>query len=59
MGDDTISRQALTNLHHLATLSPEDAYAVIKWLMTDYGLGYSDTRGAIIAWLGEPYKGEE
>ena len=46
----------MTNQEYLSTLSPEDFYTKLEWLLHDYGRNYIDIRIAIINWLKEEYK---
>ena len=48
----------MTNQEFLATLEPEQCYAVIDWLFHRWGMQWTDTRDAIILWLAEEYKPE-
>lgn len=34
-------------------MTPEEQYECLDWLMHKYGMGYNQTRGAIINWLAE------
>ena len=31
--------------------TPEETYDFLRWLMSDYGMRYTDTRTAVIEWL--------
>lgn len=46
----------MTNQQTLATLSAEEFYDKIMWLLHDYGKRYSDSRLAIIEWLQKEIK---
>lgn len=48
----------MTNQEFLATLEPEQCYAIIDWLFRRWGRQWTDTRDAIILWLKEEYKPE-
>ena len=33
--------------------SPDEIYEFLHWLMSDYGMQFTDTRAAVIEWLKE------
>ena len=45
----------MTNREWLATLSTEDWWKTVYWLIFDYGMGYTDTRIAVMNWLDEKH----
>ena len=46
----------MSNKEWMATLTAEQFYDVMEWLMQNYGRRYSHTQLAVIAWLDEPHK---
>ena len=46
----------MTNQEYLLNLEPEQLYDKLDWLLHDYGRNYTDTRAAVIEWLGDEYK---
>ena len=46
----------MTNQEYLSTLSPEDFYAKLEWLLLYYARDYIDIRGTVIDWLKQEYK---
>ena len=45
----------MTNKEWLATLSTEDWWKTVYWLIFDYGMQYTDTRIAVMNWLDEKH----
>lgn len=48
----------MTNKQVMAQLPDEQFFAKIEWLLHDYGKNYTDTRSAVIDWLGKEAKSE-
>ena len=48
----------MTNKEFLATLTEEQCYAVMDWLLHKCGRQWTSTRDAVILWLAEEYKQE-
>lgn len=46
----------MTNKQVMAQLPDEQFFAKIEWLLHDYGKNYTDTRLAVIDWLGKEAK---
>ena len=46
----------MTNKEWLSTLSAEEWWDVINWLYHTYGMMWTDSRLAIMAWLEEEHK---
>jgi hypothetical protein len=46
----------MTNQEYLATLKPDQCYAVIDWLLHRWGRKWANTRDAVILWLADEYK---
>ena len=44
---------------YMTTLSSEELYDLLDWLMHIYARGYSDSRLAIIQWLDTEYTDEQ
>lgn len=49
----------MTNKEWLNTLDAERFFEMMMWLMKNYGMRFTDTRRAVIAWLDEPNESEE
>lgn len=45
----------MTNQEWLATLTKEECWETLDWMLHDYGKRYIDTRLAVMEWLGEPH----
>lgn len=41
----------MTNQQYLATVSVDDCYEIINWVMHDYGRRYTNTPMAVKSWL--------
>ena len=48
----------MTNKEWMSTLTAEQFYDAIMWLVRDYGFRFNNTRLAIITWLDEPHEAE-
>ena len=46
----------MTNKEYMATLTSEEVYDLLDWLMNVYGRGFTNSRLAIIEWLDEERK---
>lgn len=49
----------MTNQQFLATLEPDQCYAVIEWLLHKWGRQFTSTKNAVILWLNQDYKPED
>lgn len=49
----------MTNKEFLLTLTNEQCYIVLDWLLHKWGMQWTSTRDAVILWLGEEYKPED
>lgn len=49
----------MTNKEWMATLTSEQFYDVMEWLMRKYSKQWTNSQVAIIEWLDEKHKGEE
>lgn len=49
----------MTNQEFLATLTEEQCYTVIDWLLHKWGRQWTSTRDAVILWLAQEYKPED
>lgn len=45
----------MSNQEYLASLPPGECYDLMHWLWFGYGVKWTDTRQAIIAWLEEEH----
>lgn len=48
----------MTNKEWMATLTAEQFYDEMMWLIRDYGFRFNNTRLGIIDWLDQPYRSE-
>lgn len=46
----------MTNKEWMSTLSAEQFYDKMIWLIQDYGMRFNNTRLAINIWLDEPHE---
>ena len=48
----------VTNKEAMCKLPDDKFFSEIEWLLHDYGRNFTDTRSAVIQWLGKEMKGE-
>ena len=51
--------EKITNQKNLLTLTAEEFYDKIMWLLHDYGKRYTDSRIAIVEWLDSEVENEQ
>ena len=56
---ELLAERKRTNQQMLATISAEEFYDKIMWLLHDYGKRYSNSRIAIVEWLDSEVEDEQ
>ena len=49
----------MTNKEWMSTLTAEQFYDKMMWLVRDFGFRFTNTRLGIIDWLDQPHKSEQ